>query len=101
MTALMLLSAFAVIPVGAEEAESAATDSKVLWSLDFDDYTSGTDLTTYLAGKGINASGLGATTVKNGKLDVPAGYQPYHNAKTEDAFRDLFTDFTRTPTEAI
>ena len=93
LTALMLLSAFAVIPVSAEESVNtaeASQDGKVLWSLDFDDYTSGTTLTTYLAGKGINASGLGATTVKNGKLDVPAGYQPYHNAKTEDAFRDLF-----------
>ena len=90
LSLLMFISVFTVITANAEEVQDT-DDAKVIWSLDFDDYTSGTDVTSYLAGKGLTFSDFGGTKIDNGKLK---SYKTWgtcqYNAKAEDAFRDLF-----------
>ena len=91
LSVLMLLSAFAIIPVNAEETQNVATDRGVIWSLDFDDYTSGADVTAYLASKGWTFSDFGGTKIDNGKLKSFKTWGTcQYNAKAEDNFRDLF-----------
>ena len=91
LSVLMLLSVFAIISVNAEETQNVATDREIIWSLDFDDYTSGADVTAYLASKGWTFSDFGGTKIDNGKLK---SYKTWgtcqYNAKAEDNFRDLF-----------
>lgn len=89
---LTVISAFAAVPMGAESTGTSQTtsDSDVLWSVDFDDYA-GTDLTAYLASKGINrnASQPGSLSIENGKLKN-SNKVFFYDAKETDTFRDLF-----------
>ena len=86
---LMVISAFAAIPMGAESTEEQSKDDKVLWSLDFDDYVAGTDAKTYFSSKGFYTNGF-AGAIESNQITLTS-CQWWLDGKAEnDTFRDLF-----------
>lgn len=83
----MALSAFAAIPMNAEDEKS--TDSDVIWAADFDGYSSTQTVKDYLKSVGINANTFNGT-ITDGKLVANSNQWWHDGAAENDPFRDLF-----------